>query len=295
MVHTLFAFTNGVVPPGIKINADGYTLIVGTPDFTATSYGTGKVSVYQYNGSEWVLKGNEIIGEQPPARLGSSVDISDDGNTIIAGETGYGVSYNGRTRVFSWNGTDWEQKGSGIEGLFDLDDSGVRVAINGTGNTFATAGNGYGELGNVRIFEFNGTDWEQLGQTFEGGMLDAIGYGLDFSTAGDILSIGNIRNNDYTGQLKVYHFDGTADISTNSMKSLVLYPNPTEGNFTLDLGKEYTDVTVQILNTLGQIISSKTYPFAKIIQQEINSSEGIYFVKVSTPKEGSSTLQIIKQ
>ena len=77
--------------------------------------------------------------------------------------------------------------------------------------------------------------------------------------------------------------------------SIPLYPNPTNGNFTLDLGKEYSDVSIKIYNTLGQVISSESYSSAKIIEQQITASAGIYFLKVSTAKEGSKTLKIIKQ
>ncbi len=81
----------------------------------------------------------------------------------------------------------------------------------------------------------------------------------------------------------------------NSLSNLVLYPNPSNGQFTIDLGREYTDVNVQVYNMLGQQISSEKFASAKTIAQEINASAGIYFVKVSTAKEGSNTLRIIKQ
>lgn len=82
---------------------------------------------------------------------------------------------------------------------------------------------------------------------------------------------------------------------TSLGSSISIYPNPTNNNFTIDLGREYFDVNVQVLNILGQIITSETYTSAKTIEQEINTSAGIYFVKVSTVKEGSITIRIIKQ
>lgn len=81
----------------------------------------------------------------------------------------------------------------------------------------------------------------------------------------------------------------------NTLSNLSMYPNPSNGSFTINLGREYTDVTVQVINMLGQTISSEKYASAKTIEQEINASAGIYFVKVSTAKEGSNTLRIIKQ
>ncbi len=79
----------------------------------------------------------------------------------------------------------------------------------------------------------------------------------------------------------------------NNLSSLALYPNPSNGQFTLDFGREFTDVSVHIYNMLGQVITSEKFTKAKEIVQQINSSAGIYFVKVST--EGvSKTLKLIK-
>ena len=81
----------------------------------------------------------------------------------------------------------------------------------------------------------------------------------------------------------------------NSLSNLKMYPNPTNGNFTIDLGKEYSEVSLEIYNMLGQMISSEKFASTKIITKEITSAAGVYFVKVSTAKEGSNTLRIIKQ
>ena len=85
---------------------------------------------------------------------------------------------------------------------------------------------------------------------------------------------------------------GTDDIT---LRNISIYPNPNQGKFTLNLGKEYTNVSVQVYNMLGQIISTETFPSAKIIEKQIHASAGIYFVKISTAKEGSRTFRIIKQ
>ena len=81
----------------------------------------------------------------------------------------------------------------------------------------------------------------------------------------------------------------------NTLSNLSIYPNPNSGQFTIDLGKEYTDVTVQVVNMLGQIISSENYASAKTISKEITNAAGVYFVRVSTAKEGSHILRVIKQ
>lgn len=88
--------------------------------------------------------------------------------------------------------------------------------------------------------------------------------------------------------------DSELSTSENIVGNLSLYPNPTNGTFNIDLAKEYTDVSVEITNILGQLISSATYASAKVIEQEINTSEGMYFVKVTTSEGASKTLKLIK-
>lgn len=266
----------------VKLSADGNT-------FIASASSKDEVKIYGYNGTEWLLKGVAISG------FGGAVDISGDGNTIIAGDGNYNSNM-GRASIFSWNGTQWVQKGSDIVGLTGGDQTGQEVAMNLEGNIVATKG--YGLVGNdrgsVRIYQFNGAEWIQLGESFQGDSGDTIGFGLDFSATGDIISIGNRGWNTTTGQMKVYKYNGPLSVSNNNLEFATCYPNPTNGNFTIDLGKEYTDVNVQIYNILGQLISSKKYTSAKNISNEITGAAGIYFVRVSTAKEVSNSLRVIK-
>ena len=112
-------------------------------------------------------------------------------------------------------------------------------------------------------------------------------------------NISGDKGENSKGREDYWIFETTSGIlgmeSNTSEPTFNAYPNPNSGLFTINLGKEYTDLTVQILNTLGQVISSENYVSARTIQQEINASAGIYFVKISTAKEGSNTLRIIKQ
>ena len=116
---------------------------------------------------------------------------------------------------------------------------------------------------------------------------------VDFDPGPDVFNL--ISEGSYSNGFILKLSNEALSIIERNLLDLIVYPNPSNGNFTVDLGKEYTDVTVQVYNMLGQIISSEIYSSAKTIEKNINASEGIYFVKVSTPKEGSSTLQIIKQ
>ncbi len=94
----------------------------------------------------------------------------------------------------------------------------------------------------------------------------------------------------------VLKLDGaTLSILESKILLVSLYPNPSNGRFTIELGKLYQDVTVEISNVLGQEISSEKYASAKTIEKEITGVAGVYFVRIGSPHEGSQTLRIIKQ
>ncbi len=81
----------------------------------------------------------------------------------------------------------------------------------------------------------------------------------------------------------------------NNFNQISMYPNPTIGKFTIDFGKEYSNILVEIINILGQVIFSERYASAQRINQELNASEGIYLVKVSTAEGVSKTFKIVKK
>lgn len=79
-------------------------------------------------------------------------------------------------------------------------------------------------------------------------------------------------------------------LETNS----IAYPNPTDGNFTIDIGKIFTEITVITSNILGQIIASEKFENTNSIQLKIEGKTGIYFVKLISSEGNSKTLKIIK-
>jgi|GEM_PF-3731551 len=64
-----------------------------------------------------------------------------------------------------------------------------------------------------------------------------------------------------------------------------MYPNPSEGSVTIDLGKNYENISLTVSNISGQKVMNHTYASAHQIGIS-NSSlpQGIYFIKISTPQ-----------
>jgi PKD repeat protein len=80
--------------------------------------------------------------------------------------------------------------------------------------------------------------------------------------------------------------------------SISIYPNPNSGQFTVSfLLNETTDVTVEMTDVAGRVISATQYNNVSVVNQEMNAgdlADGVYFVRVITAEE-SATKKIIIQ
>jgi hypothetical protein len=73
----------------------------------------------------------------------------------------------------------------------------------------------------------------------------------------------------------------TVGIIENSFgNDLFLYPNPTNGNFSIDLGDMFETMEVRITDLSGKLINSKTILHSQVLSLSIDEPAGIYFVSV---------------
>jgi hypothetical protein len=144
----------------ISLNSTGDRVAIGAYLNGGNGAQSGHVRIYRWTDSSWVQLGQDINGESAYNEFGCSVSLNADGNIVAIGERGYTVpgdtSSKGRVRIFSWNGSSWNQVGSGIvgEGMGDL--SGEFVSINSSGDKVAIGsrfndGNGV-DSGHVRVY-----------------------------------------------------------------------------------------------------------------------------------------------
>jgi uncharacterized repeat protein (TIGR03803 family) len=110
---------------------------------------------------------------------------------------------------------------------------------------------------------------------------------------------------DHNGRYAVIVTQGTC-MDTSSVYTMIvtetenvinsdiqLFPNPTRGKVTIDLGKVYDEATVSVLNSSGMVIQEKKMKNAR--QEEIILNEpGMYLVKIRTC-DGETIHRVIKQ
>ncbi len=195
-----------------SVSADAQTILVGSLGNDVNGSNSGRVRVFEWGGTSWTQKGNDIYGDVNEAALGFSVSLSSDGNTFIAGAPNYGK---GHVKIYEWNGVSWVQKGNSILGEFSNDYFGERVSMSSDGNSFAagaSGNNGNGaDSGHSRVYEWNGTSWVQKGSDIDGENAGDGSGVVSLSSDGDILVIGAILNGDNginAGHVRVFEWNG---------------------------------------------------------------------------------------
>jgi stress response protein SCP2 len=85
-------------------------------------------------------------------------------------------------------------------------------------------------------------------------------------------------------------------ISENSFGSnIMVYPNPTSGKFTIELGNTYAEIEVKIANSMGKVIERKSYHDAQTLDIKIDGANGLYFISIRNNNGQQAFLKVIKE
>ena len=77
-------------------------------------------------------------------------------------------------------------------------------------------------------------------------------------------------------------------------KELLLYPNPTDGNFTIDLGVNYESATVRVTDIYGKLIQSYSYNDHQLLDIKIEEPAGVYLLMLESGDK-KSVIRIVKE
>ena len=201
----------------VSINANGDRIAIGATLNAGNGSNPGHVRIYEWDGLSWNQLGLDIDGEAANDRSGTSVSINGSGDRVAIGapyNDGNGTDA-GHVRIYEWDGISWTQLGLGIDGEAAGDQSGTSVSINSAGDRVAigatqNAGNG-SNAGHVRIYEWDGTSWTQMGLDIDGEAANNLsGTSVSINGSGDRVAIGAPRNSAWRGHVRLYEWDGTS-------------------------------------------------------------------------------------
>ena len=166
------------------------------------------------NPQGWQQLGQDIDGEAEDDGCGWSVSLSADGSTVAIGaisNDGNGSS-SGHVRIYQYDGSSWQQLGTDIDGEAAGDSSGYSVSLSADGSTVAIgaiSNDDNGILsGHVRIYQYNGSGWQQLGADIDGeAQSDESGCSVSLSDDGSTVAIGAFRNpGTDQGHVRIYQY-----------------------------------------------------------------------------------------
>ena len=213
-------------PQSISLSQNGNRIAIGYPGSNSTATGNfmdGSFKFY-YNGStevydfspankNWNKFGSSILGvANSGERLGWSVSLSSDGNTVAIGspENNY---YTGLTRIYISVSGNWEQKGEIIFGSSQNEYSGTSVSLSSDGNTVAIGAMGhYSSRGVTRVYRYSGV-WSNIGSIEGDTVNEYSGYSVSLSSDGNTVAIGAYFNSNINGiaagVARVYRYSGS--------------------------------------------------------------------------------------
>jgi hypothetical protein len=192
----------------VSLSSDGTRVAIGAPFAGPVDPDSGQVSVYELSESTWVRMGSVFSGSVNNDRLGTSVSLNSDGTKLAFGAVQPG-SNTGYVKVYSWDGTSWTQDAGGVYLYGDAtgDDYGTSVSLSSDGTRLAVGAAGYNTSGYVRVYEFSGNAWGQLGSITNGeGSTDRFGFSVSLSSDGTRFAAGGIGNTANSGHVRVYEW-----------------------------------------------------------------------------------------
>ncbi len=92
----------------------------------------------------------------------------------------------------------------------------------------------------------------------------------------------------------LHHTYGTVGTGINELVSASLYPNPTNGNFSINVPSVSGKVAVNIYSVTGSLVESKQFEVGNgKIDMNISQPKGVYYVTLTLDGETSQTLKLV--
>jgi hypothetical protein len=302
----------------VSMSSDGNIAAVGATQNDGAGTNAGHVRVYEWSGTSWVQKGADIDGEAPGDVSGFSVSMSSNGNLVVIGAYGNAGTgtYAGHARIYQWNGSSWIQRGTDIDGEAEDDYSGFSVSMSSDGNTVAIgahSNDGSGiDAGHVRVFSICSdvdSAVTQSGVTLTADITGADYQWLDCASGYSIIlgdtsqSFTATINGNYAVEITqsdcidtsaCYSINGVGVVENDFGNDLLLFPNPSDGNFAIDLGRTYQTVTITMADLNGKLIQSKTYNKIQLLNMKLEKPAGIYLLMIESGDK-KAVIRLVKE
>ena len=270
----------------VAISADGTRIAYVVQRDDQGGADVGAVRVFDWNGTAWTQVGSDILGSG--SYLHRTV-LSDDGSRVFVSTytSNFVKAYDYDTGT-----SDWVQTGSTLTGSGNF---GINLACSADGDRLVIGAHNAGVGGEVKVYDWSGTAWTQVGATITTGVAgsDAFGYSVSISENGGRIAVGSYQDDSpssQAGSVRIFDWNGTAwtqvgtdiqgvtsndregiDVSLSSDGSRVLVialNNTTTGFGTTNSGRarvfEYDTGTSDWVQMGNDIYGLSSYAYARV-------------------------------
>lgn len=171
----------------VSISGDGSTVAIGAPTFGASQ--PGQVTVYKFDGNNWVIQGTAIGGPNA-SFFGGAVSLSSDGLTLAVGARSANKAF-----IYGFTNGVWTQIGATLDGESAGDQFGHSIALSRDASTVvvgARMNDGTGtDAGHARVFKNVNGVWTQVGADLDAeAAMDNFGRSVAINSTGDVVAVG---------------------------------------------------------------------------------------------------------
>ncbi|MEN8137236.1 MAG: T9SS type A sorting domain-containing protein [Bacteroidota bacterium] len=251
----------------VRLSSDGYVVAIKSGTISV-------LRIYKNVDGVWTQIGDDL------EQAHSDIRINNDGSVIAFSDKGWF----GKVRVFENKNGSWIQKGEDIGGWFTSTGFGERICLSSSGDLIVipAIGDNYG-TGLVRIYEFIDNAWAQVGDDIKGeAASDNFGYSVSISSDESVLAVSASRNDGNgtdAGNVRIFK-KGTLALDDISASKIKLYPNPSQGIFTIENAK---GCVILISDVSGKLIyKSEITSNPERIVVKSKFKKGLYFIRLES-------------
>jgi len=266
----------------VAVDDSGNVYAVG--DFTD---GSNQYSVAKWNGTVW----SELAPDSNILYASPGITLDNKGNPYVA------FKYTDSTEYYisKWNGTSWSLPAAENAGLNTTAIN--SIAVDSVGNAYAAVGGGVYTSAreaaeqsvntNMYVAKWDGTSWSNLGTAGD----SANGISLIVADKlGNVYGAGSFTDsNGYYYVAKYSPLAVTGTINATVTSTLTVYPNPGNGNFTVDLPEA---AQVSVYGALGDLIVTQNLPKGKQLLNLTNKPAGVYYLKTNS-NNGQQAVKLV--
>lgn len=277
-------------------------IAVGLPFYSDSGNGEGQVKIYKWRNNIWELYGSPISGKIKNELSGISVSMPDTSCLAIGAYSQRGTGGRpGQARVYTFKDGEWNQRGADLTGEKTGDEFGFSLSM--PHPDFLAVGapkndrNGQ-QSGIVRIYQWRDGNWSQYRQVIVGDTSSFFGYSVSMADTNHIAVGGPFFNgNGKSGKVLTFKLNQTLNsvVKNDYPPDFSVFPNPTQGDVNVLLGRNYGQIMVIVRNNLGQVVFNKNYFNTEHLKFNLNVPPGFYQTAVITDEQNHMMFKIFRQ